>query len=272
MSAGTITASPATPPTDGAGSIDKAIDVLFHLHAHAEPQGVSAMGRALGLPKSSVHRLLRALARRGLVERAEGGLYRMGVGLVALGQAVLDREPVVLAARPVLEANARASGETFFLVAARGGRLAVLDKAEGDGFLRAAPRVGAEVPAYATAAGKLYRAFAPSEIDWPEAVEAFTERTLSGAAAFDRAAAGARRRGYARNQDEWIRGLTVVAAPVRLAGHLVAAVAMAGATSSMRTLGDERAHELVVAAAGQIESRLAGGPLPAPKTTPEIAR
>ncbi len=258
------TTAPA-PTTDGAGSIDKAIDVLFHLHAHPEPQGVSAVGRALGLPKSSVHRLLRALTRRGLVERDEGGLYRMGVGLVALGQAVLDREPVAVAARPVLEANARAHGETFFLVAARGGRLVVLDKAEGDGFLRAAPTVGADVPAFATAAGKLYRAFAPEQIDWPARSERYTDRTLIDEAAFDRAAATARRRGHARNQDEWIRGLAVVAAPVRLAGRLAGAVAMAGATSSMRALGDDRARDLVIEAAHDIEARLAGGIAPAPR-------
>jgi DNA-binding IclR family transcriptional regulator len=248
-----------SPPAAGAGSIDKAIDVLFHLQAQPAPQGVSAMGRALGLPKSSVHRLLGALARRGLVERDERGLYRMGVGLVALGQAVLDREPALEAARPVLQANARASGETFFFVAARGGRLVVLDQAEGDGFLRAAPRVGAAVPVFATAVGKLYRAFAPDEVDWPAGPEPFTDRTLPDMASFDRAATHARRRGFARNRDEWIRGLDVVAAPVRLADRLAGAVAMAGASSGMRALGDARARDLVIAAAHDIEAKLVGG-------------
>jgi len=251
-------AAPATAQTDGAGTIDKAIDVLFHLHAQRLPQGVSAVGRALGLPKSSVHRLLSALARRGLVERDEGGLYRMGVGLVTLGQAVLDREPVAVAARPVLEANARATGETFFLVAARAGRLVVLDKAEGSGFLRAAPRIGAEVPAFATAVGKLYRAFAPSEVDWPAEPEAFTDRTLTDAEAFGAAAASVRRRGFARNQDEWIPGLSVVSAPVRLGGRMAAGVAMAGATTNMRALGGAQARDAVLDAARDIESRLAG--------------
>ncbi|MBW2373968.1 MAG: helix-turn-helix domain-containing protein, partial [Deltaproteobacteria bacterium] len=34
-------------------AVEKAIDVLFHLHSSPEPQGVTAVGRALGLPKSS---------------------------------------------------------------------------------------------------------------------------------------------------------------------------------------------------------------------------
>ena len=43
--------------------------MLFHLHAAGEPLGVSSLGRALGLPRSTVHRLLAPLRRRGLVER-----------------------------------------------------------------------------------------------------------------------------------------------------------------------------------------------------------
>jgi DNA-binding IclR family transcriptional regulator len=49
-----------------AATVEKAIDVLFHLHERAEPWGVSPLSRALKLPKSSVHRLLVALRRRGL--------------------------------------------------------------------------------------------------------------------------------------------------------------------------------------------------------------
>ena len=55
---------------------------------------------------------------------------------MALGLGALESDPIVVAARPVLEEGAQALGETFFLVAARAGCLVVLDKAEGTGFLR----------------------------------------------------------------------------------------------------------------------------------------
>lgn len=115
--------------------------------------GVTDLGRALGLPKSSAHRLLAALAKRGLVDRDDRDRYRPGIALLALGLGVLDSEPIVAAARQVLEAGARDLGETHFLVGARGGRLLVLDKAEGSGFLRASPQVGSSVPVHATAVG-----------------------------------------------------------------------------------------------------------------------
>src|SRR5512139_554622 len=128
-----------------AATVEKAIDVLFHLHDRAEPWGVSDLGRALQLPKSSVHRLLVSLRRRGLVESDERGRYRPGIALLALGLGVLDREPLVAAARPVLESEAARLGETCFVVAARAGALTVLDKVEGTGVLRAAPRVGSTI-------------------------------------------------------------------------------------------------------------------------------
>ena len=241
------------------GTVEKAIDVLFHLHAQPMPCGVTAIGRALGMPKSSAHRLLAALVRRSLVERDERGRYRPGIGLVALGLGALEREPSLEAARPILEAEARATGETFFLVGARAGRLVVLGKAEGTGFLRAAPRVGAEVPVHATAVGKLYLAFAPEQLAPLEAPLAeFTPRTLTRSEQLAREVASTRKRGWAENREEWIAGLSVFAAPVLVDGRMAAAAAAALPTPRLSALGADAMVQRVVGAAREIAARLEG--------------
>jgi len=243
-------------------AVEKAIDVLFHLHGSPEPQGVTAVGRALGLPKSSAHRLLGALGRRGLVERDGRGRYRPGIGLVALGVGTLDREPVVEAARPVLECEAEALGETFFLAAARAGRIHVLDKVEGPGFLRAAPRVGSLVPVGATAVGKLHLAFAPESVveDAEGPAPRFTERTL-GARALAREVEAVRERGWAANRDEWQPGLSAVAAPVFLGARLVAAVAAAAPSARLAEEDLPAVAERVRDAAARVSARLEGAAL-----------
>jgi len=242
------------------GTVDNAVDVLFALHAEPAAKGVTALSRVLGLPKSSTHRLLATLARRGLVERSEGGRYRPGIGLVALGLGALEREPLCAAARDVLEQQAAALGETVFLVAARAGRLVVLDKAEGTGFLRAAPRVGAVVPAHATAVGKLYLGFAPEQLELPPGeAERFTAHTLRSRRAIARAAREARDAGHAENRDEWIDGLSVVAVAIFARGELRGALAVAASTPRMQELGDtalRRARD----AAERIAARLEGRP------------
>jgi DNA-binding IclR family transcriptional regulator len=240
------------------GTVEKAVEILFLLSAEPEPAGVTAIGRALGIPKSSAHRLLAALARRGLVERDDGGRYRPGIGLVALGLGALEREPVVAAARPELEAEARRLSETVFLVAARAGRLLVLDKAEGTGFLRVAPRIGAEVPVHATAVGKLFLAFGPDQVAEPPALEAYTPRTPATRAALAMQVARARERGFAENREEWIPGLAVLAAPVVARGRLQGAVAVAAPVNRFEALGRDAIAERALSAAARTAARLEG--------------
>jgi DNA-binding IclR family transcriptional regulator len=241
------------------GTVEKAVDILFHLHGAAEARGVTAIGRELGMPKSSAHRLLAALSRRGLVEQDARGRYRPGIALLALGLGALDREPVVAAARPLLEAEAEATGETVFLVGARAGHLVVLDKAEGTGFLRAAPQVGARVPVHATAAGKLFLAFAPDCVGWPDGpLDRFTGRTPSDLAMLRREVERARARGFAENREEWIPGLAVVAAPVLRAGRLAGALALAAPAPRMAALGSGAVAARLCAAAARVAARLAG--------------
>jgi len=259
---GSSISGPARGRSGGVGTVDKAIDILFYLHACPDARGVTAIGAALGLPKSSAHRLLRSLQSRGLVERDDRGRYRPGIGLVALGLGALEREPSVVAARVVLEDEAEALGETFFLVGVRGRELVVLDKVEGTGFLRAAPRIGSSVPVHATAVGKLFLAFAPLEVPFPVGqLEAFTSKTAIDAGSLRAAVAETKLRRWASNRDEWIPGLSVLAAPVRLGDRMVAAVALAMPSARLEELGDAPLARRLVRAGARIAARLRGSGL-----------
>jgi DNA-binding IclR family transcriptional regulator len=180
-------------------------------------------------------------------------------------------------ARPVLDEEARALGETVFLMAPRSAGMLVLDKAEGVGFLRAAPRLGELVPLHATAAGKLAFAFAPERFALDDvALEVFTERTLRDREALRAEVERARKQGWAENHGEWIDGLSVVAAPVLLdvAGsgrRLVAVLAAAAATPRLRELGVTRVARRIVDAARRIQARTNPAKAPA-EPTPKRAR
>ena len=242
-------------------AIDKALDVLFHLHASPLALGVSELGRSLSLPRSSAHRLLSSLKRRGLVEQDTAGRYRPGVGLIALASGVLERDPLVAAARPVLEEGAERLGDTFFLVAARSTKLVVLDKAEGTGVLRASPRLGSTIPVHATAVGKLYLALAPEQLPAPDPEpvrERFTDHTRADDATLRAEARAAAAQGYATNRQEWIEGLYVVAAPILIADRMYGAVCAALPTTRMQQLAEADVAKPVMAAAQQIARRLRG--------------
>jgi len=239
-------------------SVEKAVDVLFHLHAAPRPVGVTQLGRALGLPKSSAHRLLASLVRRGLVQQDEHGAYEPGFGLVALGLGAQDREPLVAAARAALESEARATGETVFLVAARARSLVVLDKVEGTGFLRASPRVGSEVPVHATAVGKLFLAFGDGAVTAGEPLEQFTAHTPATASELARAVERARSEGTATSHEEWIPGLSVLAAPISVRGCLRGALALGAPAPRLDAQREPALRARVRAAAEYVAGRLAG--------------
>ncbi|MEN8159302.1 MAG: IclR family transcriptional regulator C-terminal domain-containing protein, partial [Myxococcota bacterium] len=156
-------------------------------------------------------------------------------------------------------------GETVFLTAPRGGAMIVLDKAEGAGFLRAAPRRGEEVPLHATAVGKLAFAFAPERFSVDDVgLERHTDRTLRDRTALRAEVTRVRRQGFAVNRGEWIDGLSVVAAPVLVdtpegAPRFVAALAVAAATQRLRALGPARLGRRTREAARRIEARLGPG-------------
>lgn len=210
------------------GTVDKAVRVLETLSRAAEPLALATLAARTALPKPTLHRLLASLAVHDLVEQRAEGRYALGVGLVRLGLGAQGSDPFVRVARTELERAVRAFGETFFLVAARAGRLVVLDKVEGTGLLRAAPAIGSEVPIDLTASGRLYLAIAPEVLPDSARARLVPRRALEHAL----------ERGYDLNEGEWIDGMFVVAAPVVARGRMFGTVACAGVASQL--VGERR--------------------------------
>jgi IclR family transcriptional regulator, acetate operon repressor len=234
--------------TASSGTVDKAVQVLRALAAREGPRPLGELAELLDMPKATVHRLLASLITHELVEAREGGRYALGVGLVRLGLAALDVDPLVRLARAELERAALVFGETFFLVAPRAQKLVVLDRAEGSGVLRAAPQLGSEVPVASTASGRLILAHAPELVRHGERLRSEQEVALRRVL----------RAGYDVNEDEWIAGLTVVAAPLVARGRCHGTVACAGVSAHLCGERLAEAVERTVRLARRIEAVITG--------------
>ena len=85
----------------GVQSVERAFSVLRCLAGGAA--GVSAIAERVGLPKSTVSRLLSTLQDVGAVEQSgAGGDYRVGGGLVDIAAGALPGRSLIAAARPHL--------------------------------------------------------------------------------------------------------------------------------------------------------------------------
>jgi DNA-binding IclR family transcriptional regulator len=177
------------PAETGTQAIERAAELLVRVVEAQRPLGVGELAAASGLPKSTTSRLVGALERRGLVQRA--GDRRVVPGPVLLRFAHRDAgASLVDLALPSLKSLAELSGETINLGVPTPLGVEHLAQEDSRHFVGGTNWVGRRVPYESTANGKVLKAFSthePSEI---------------------------RARGYAIAIDELEVGLSALAAPV----------------------------------------------------------
>lgn len=198
-------------------AVDRAARLLHALAAGE--QRLSALAQALQLPKSTTLSILRTLAHHRFVSLdARSGRYRLGPGLVRLGGSAQARADLRAAARPALEHLARTTGETAILHVPDDTGYLILDREESRHQLRVAAPVGLRLPPYAGAVAKVFLAGLPPADASRHVARAhlprFTPRSITNRAAFLRAVAEARRRGFAVDDEEYLPGVWAVSAPV----------------------------------------------------------
>ncbi len=200
---------------------------------------VAELSRSVGREKSQVSRMLRSLARGGLlVQDPDTRAYRLGWHLRVLANAAGDEE-LVRVCRPVLQRLVAATGEVALMSVQEGNRSLTVLREESQQSLQAGGWVGRRSPLHCTASG---RALMLDDDD--DQVRALTERDLDApqlgpAAPRDLATLlnrlrDDRRRGYSLASEEVEVGLTSIAAPIRdSSGRIVGVINVSGPTSRM---------------------------------------
>ncbi|KPW15675.1 hypothetical protein ALO83_102716 [Pseudomonas cannabina pv. alisalensis] len=135
------------------GVIARAAAILRTLED--EPKGLSlgAIAKKSGLPRSTVQRMVDALAQEELLEVNGPGGVCLGPALMRL--ASHSHVDITQKARPYLEELSRATGETAVLIGASGAELLILHTVVSPSALRVAPVAGNFLSIYATAGGKI---------------------------------------------------------------------------------------------------------------------
>lgn len=141
-------------------TIDRTIGLIEALAAKAEAVELSALAAEVGLPLSTAHRILTALAEHGLVVHdASGGTYQLSLRLAVLAFRNLEARAVPSVMRTVLDRLAARTREYCRLAIAEGDDLIWVASAQGaPAGLRYEPDMGAEIPLHATANGKAWLA------------------------------------------------------------------------------------------------------------------
>ena len=242
-------------------SIERAFAVLAVLADG--PIGVTDVAERVGLPKSTVARLLRSLQTEGAVEQVPGDTrYRMGERIATLAARLTPGGSIVSLARPDLEELAAAAGEAAGLAVPDGFRVHYIDQADTPNAVQARDWTGTRVPMHAVPSGQVFLAHLPlSELDrfLETPLERFTPNTITDAAALRDRLAQVRADGFAWVHEEFDVGINSVAAAVLDdRGAAVAAVHVHGPSYRFPVDGsDSTVAGHVVVAAARIGERIA---------------
>jgi urocanate hydratase len=211
-------------------TVERALDLLAAVCADP-PVSLTECARRVGLPASTALRLLRTLEATGFVRRGDAGAFRPGPRILQIGATAVGRESLVSLAEPGLARIVERTGESAYLVVRGAGDTALyLAMVEGTYAIRHTSWVGRAIELADLAVGAALRG------DVPEV-------------------------GYVAQRDRLEPDVTAIAAPVRAAGRVVAALNLLGPTYRI----DEQtiaAHGLIVAA----EAAAIGAQLGAPRT------
>jgi DNA-binding IclR family transcriptional regulator len=208
-----VKAAPETSGSSGVQVIARVAELFRALEG--EPWGLTLtqLAKRLGLPRSTVHRLVGALATEGLVMSATtAGRVRIGPEFIriASGSRLELRQQLEPAMRRIFEAT----GETVDCSVLEGNEVRVMSVIPTQHQLRAVAEVGASFPLHCTSKGKAILAQLDDEAVadlLPATLERFTDRTRTTRAEVLREIADVRKTEVAFDIEEHVPGICAIA-------------------------------------------------------------
>lgn len=253
---------PIAPRIRQVPALTRGIAILRLLGRAGTPLGVHAVARELDLVPSTCLHILRVLAEQRLVTVDPASKkYRLGAGLVALARGALRQHGFAAVVQPDLDELSRLYGATAVAVEASGlQHMVVVALARTQSALRIDVDIGSRFPALISATGRCIAAFGNypwSEIqarfrtlrwDMPPSWRSWREQVKEAA-----------RAGYAIDDGQYIRGVSIVAAPVKMPTAVINALVIVGVGEQMRQTGLVAIGQELRDRASRVSGTLGGG-------------
>jgi len=230
-------------------AVHRAMRTLRELMSAPRGLGVTELADRLGMPKPTVHALLRTReAEQAVTQDAESGKYRLGPVLVALGNSYLDSHELRNRAHTWAGLLADRTGEAVWVGVLVDQQVLVIHHAFRPGGIARVRETGATLPWNATALGKAIAAFVDEDVRaglLGGELVAPTGRSVTDPAELAKQLDGVRETGYATEEHELTLGDAGIAAPVLDAsGRSLGAVGVVGPIE--RLLAADQAKELAI--------------------------
>jgi DNA-binding IclR family transcriptional regulator len=210
---------------NGVQVIARAAEIMRALEG-SDGMSLGQLAGRVGLPKSTVQRIIAALDSENFVVSASpGGRLRLGPALVRISHSI--RFPIAETARPYLRELSEKTGETVDLALLDGYKAVFVDQIPGSQRLRAVSAIGVSFPLYCTANGKaMLAAMNAGELSRLKKriqLTAFTKKSIRSWKVLEEELLRIRETGIAYDREEHSIGISAVgAAIVGLEGQIAA--------------------------------------------------
>ncbi|WP_428492131.1 IclR family transcriptional regulator [Rhodopila sp.] len=243
-------------------ALSRGIAILRLLGRGDTALGVHEIARSLDLVPSTCLHILRVLvAERLLAVEPLTKKYRVGAGLAVLARSALRHHTFPAAAQPDLDQLSRMYGATAIAVEASGlEHMVVVALSRTDSPLRVHVDIGSRFPALISATGRCIAAFGSHK--WSEIKPRFAKLRWDmppSLAQWRSEVRAAQVAGYAVDEGRYIRGVSIIAAPVRMQNGSINALVVVGVGEQMRRIGVAKLGEDLRGRAARISQAFGAG-------------
>jgi DNA-binding IclR family transcriptional regulator len=227
-------AAPLAPPQDAeryiVPGLQRGIQILRAFDRQRTQLGAPEIARELGIPRSTVFRLMQTLEYMGLLEKIDHSSdYRLGIGVLSLGFEYLASMEVTELARPILDRLRDETGFSSHLAIRDGTDMVFVVKSAAKAAFASSVTIGTRFPAHATILGRVMLAdLTDTELQdvYPTGkLPRYSDQTPETLTALKAILEGDASRGYALSAAYFEHGIGSIAAPVRdSSGRVIAAI------------------------------------------------
>ncbi len=209
---------PLSGESETVQSVDRALAIVELLLRSGETLTVREVALGTGINRTTAHRLLASLHRRGWIERAAATGFRPSLRFLALVRASLDGRNFVDEVRPAMERLSLLSRETVHLGVLDNNEVLHIEKVDSPELVGVSSRVGTRAAPHVTGLGKALLAAGPDDEFESYIAQARARKdpyTLLDAAGLRQEIALARERGYSIDDGESSPGVRCLAVAIR---------------------------------------------------------
>lgn len=229
-------------------SVEKVIQIIECLAKSGEPMRLNDLSQKVGMPDSTVLRIVNTLVQKGYAYQEENThRYALTLRFASIGQMVSNTLQIRDIVKPYLKKLSSLSGESTCLAIEEEMEVIYIDVEDGvDGMLKIMQRIGKRAPLHATGVGKLFLSqYSPEKLQRMAEVKGLaplTEHTLTTLKALRVAIEKIKTQGYAMDDEECELGARCIAAPLyNYENKIIAAISITG--PSLR-IHDEKMEQL----------------------------